>query len=248
ETPADERRSFARTPPDILVTTPESLFLILTSAARESLTGVETVIVDEVHAVTGTKRGAHLAVSLERLDALLTKPVQRIGLSATVRPIEEVSAFLAGGRPVTVVAPKTAKTVEITVQVPVEDMANLDSPPSTDRAPGDLPVEGGIGTLEEITGEIGTPRRPSIWPAVEERILELVRQHRSTIVFANSRRLAERLTARLNELAEEHQEVGDPIDIDHLSSPPPNSPSAPPNSPSTPPILTPPPPPHTTLP
>ncbi|ALG07863.1 ATP-dependent helicase [Kibdelosporangium phytohabitans] len=202
DTPADERRSFARTPPDILVTTPESLFLLLTSAARESLKGIETVIVDEVHAVTGTKRGAHMALSLERLDSLLPKPAQRIGLSATVRPVEEVSAFLAGGRPVTVVQPKAAKTIEISVQVPVEDMANLDTPQAPDPT-GALPVQGGIGTLEEITGEIGAPRRPSIWPAVEDRILTLVRQHRSTIVFANSRRLAERLTARLNELAEQ---------------------------------------------
>jgi ATP-dependent Lhr-like helicase len=202
DTPADERRSFARTPPDILVTTPESLFLILTSAARESLRGVETIIVDEVHAVTGTKRGAHMALSLERLDALLPKPAQRIGLSATVRPVEEVSAFLAGGRPVQVVKPQSTKTVEVTVQVPVEDMASLDSPRTPDRT-GSMPVEGGIGSLEELTGELGTPRRPSIWPAVEERILELVRQHRSTIVFANSRRLAEKLTSRLNELADE---------------------------------------------
>nr|WP_245381250.1 ATP-dependent helicase [Kibdelosporangium banguiense] len=202
DTPADERRSFARTPPDILVTTPESLFLILTSAARESLRGVETVIVDEVHAVTGTKRGAHMALSLERLDSLLAKPAQRIGLSATVRPVEEVSAFLAGGRPVQVVSPKTSKTVEITVEVPVEDMAGLDTPQAPDRT-GSMPVEGGIGTLEELTGELGAPRRPSIWPAVEERILDLVRRHRSTIVFANSRRLAEKLTSRLNELADE---------------------------------------------
>ncbi|WP_132125570.1 ATP-dependent helicase [Actinocrispum wychmicini] len=215
DTPADERRTFARTPPDILVTTPESLFLLLTSAARESLAGVETVIVDEVHAVTGTKRGAHLALSLERLDALLAKPAQRIGLSATVRPVDEVSAYLGGGRPVTVVSPKTSKTVEITVQVPVEDMANLDTPTAPDRS-GDLPVQGGIGSLEEITGEIGATRRPSIWPAVEERILGLVRQHRSTIVFANSRRLAERLTARLNELAEESTEAADPVDLDAI--------------------------------
>ena len=96
DTPADERRAFARTPPDILITTPESLFLLLTSAARESLRGVETVIVDEVHAVAATKRGAHLALSLERLDALLPKPAQRIGLSATVRPIDEVARFLGG--------------------------------------------------------------------------------------------------------------------------------------------------------
>ncbi|MBB5959927.1 ATP-dependent Lhr-like helicase [Saccharothrix tamanrassetensis] len=194
DTPADERRAFARRPPDVLVTTPESLFLILTSSARESLRGVETVIIDEVHAVAGTKRGAHLALSLERLDSLLDggpagRPAQRIGLSATVRPVEEVSAFLAGGRPVKVVQPKTAKTIEVRVEVPVEDMS----------------------TLGEPTGEVSGPasgaeQRSSIWPSVEQRVLELVREHRSTIVFANSRRLAERLTARLNELAEEAAE------------------------------------------
>ncbi|MFT7837269.1 ATP-dependent helicase [Saccharothrix sp. BKS2] len=186
DTPADERRAFARTPPDVLVTTPESLFLVLTSAARESLRGVETVIVDEVHAVAGTKRGAHLALSLERLDALLERPAQRIGLSATVRPVEEVGAFLAGGRPVTVVQPRTAKTIEVGVEVPVEDMSVLGQPTG------------------EVSGSAaGAEQRASIWPSVERRVLELVRQHRSTIVFANSRRLAERLTARLNELAEE---------------------------------------------
>jgi ATP-dependent Lhr-like helicase len=212
DTPAEERRLFQRTPPDILVTTPESLFLILTSAARESLRGVETVIVDEVHAVAGTKRGAHLAVSLERLDALLPRPAQRIGLSATVRPIDEVSSFLAGGRPVRVVAPKSSKTIEMTVVVPVEDMTELDGPPpvqgpvTPDPDIGiDLP--GGIGTLEEMTGDVGGTRRPSIWPAVEERVLDLIRAHRSTIVFANSRRLAERLTSRLNELAAERSEA-----------------------------------------
>jgi ATP-dependent Lhr-like helicase len=205
DTPAEERRAFARTPPDVLVTTPESLFLLLTSAARDSLRGVETVIVDEVHAVAGTKRGAHLALSLERLDSLLDRPAQRIGLSATVRPIDEVAGYLAGGRPVEVVAPKSPKTVEITVEVPVEDMATLDAPaPPPDATGESLPVETGIGTLEEISGPIGATRRPSIWPAVEERILRLVQAHRSTIVFANSRRLAERLTSRLNELAAEH--------------------------------------------
>lgn len=182
DTPAEERRSFMRTPPDVLVTTPESLFLILTSAARESLRGVETVIVDEVHAVAGTKRGSHLALSLERLDALLGRPAQRIGLSATVRPVEEVSAFLAGGRPVRVVQPKISKTIEMTVEVPVEDMTE-------------------VGEQEP---ESGQAQRPSIWPAVEQRILDLVRAHRSTIVFANSRRLAERLTSKLNELAAEN--------------------------------------------
>ena len=126
DTPADERRSFNRTPPDILVTTPESLFLLLTSAARESLRGVDTVIVDEVHAVLASKRGAHLALSLERLDALLDAPAQRIGLSATVRPVDEVASFLGGGRPVRIVNPETAKTVQVRVEVPVEDMAALD--------------------------------------------------------------------------------------------------------------------------
>ncbi|MEU4764478.1 ATP-dependent helicase [Actinosynnema sp. NPDC023794] len=190
DTPADARRAFARTPPDVLVTTPESLFLVLTSAARESLRGVETVIVDEVHAVAGTKRGAHLALSLERLDALLERPAQRIGLSATVRPVEEVSAFLAGGRPVRVVQPKTAKTIQVQVEVPVEDMSVLGEPTG------------------EVSGSAaGAEQRASIWPSVEQRVLELVREHRSTIVFANSRRLAERLTARLNELAEEAFEL-----------------------------------------
>ncbi len=206
DTPAEERRSFQRTPPDILVTTPESLFLLLTSAARESLRGVETVIVDEVHAVAGTKRGAHLAVSLERLDALLPRPAQRIGLSATVRPVDEVSAFLAGGRPVRVVAPRIGKTIEMKVVVPVEDMTELDGPPPLEgpvTPDPDLDLPNGIGALEEVTGDAGGPRRPSIWPAVEERVLDLVRQHRSTIVFTNSRRLAERLTSRLNELAAE---------------------------------------------
>jgi ATP-dependent helicase Lhr and Lhr-like helicase len=187
DTPAEQRRAFARTPTDVLVTTPESLFLLLTSAARESLRGIHTVIVDEVHAVAATKRGAHLALSLERLDALLEKPAQRIGLSATVRPVEEVSAFLSGGRPVRVVQPASAKTIEVTVQVPVPDMSTL----------GEL-IEDTDGAVEQ---------RASIWPAVERRILELVGAHRTTIVFANSRRLAERLTSRLNELATDEPAV-----------------------------------------
>jgi ATP-dependent Lhr-like helicase len=181
DTPADERRAFTRHPPDILITTPESLFLLLTSSARESLRGVETVIIDEVHAVCATKRGAHLALSLERLDALLDRPAQRIGLSATVRPIEETARFLGGAMPVEVVAPPTAKTIEVSVVVPVEDMTRLDE------------------TGDEDQGS----RRPSIWPAVEERILDLIEAHRSTIVFVNARRGAERLCARLNEIAQE---------------------------------------------
>jgi ATP-dependent helicase Lhr and Lhr-like helicase len=186
DTPADERRAFARRPTDILITTPESLFLLLTSSAREALRGVETVIVDEVHAVADTKRGAHLAVSLDRLDELLERPAQRIGLSATVRPVEEVATYLAGGRPVEIVAPPAAKRWDLSVVVPVEDMSELGRP---------------TGELEGSAA--GNQPRTSIWPAVEERVLDLVQAHRSTIVFANSRRLAERLTSRLNELAYE---------------------------------------------
>src|SRR3954447_20033393 len=122
DTPAAERRTLARTPPDILITTPESLFLMLTSQARESLRQVETVIVDEVHAVAGTKRGTHLGLTLERLDALLPRPAQRIGLSATVRPLDEVARFLGGTTPVEVVAPPSAKQWDLKVVVPVEDM------------------------------------------------------------------------------------------------------------------------------
>ncbi|WP_167175720.1 ATP-dependent helicase [Saccharomonospora amisosensis] len=204
DTTAAERRAFNRTPPDVLVTTPESLFLLLTSSARDSLRGVETVIVDEVHAVAGGKRGAHLALSLERLDELLPVPAQRIGLSATVRPVDEISSFLAGGRPVRVVRPPLAKTVEVRVEVPVEDMAELDAAPRP-AEPAPLPSE----SMPDAAAELGgPPRRPSIWPAVEERVLELVEAHRSTIVFANSRRLAERLTARLNELATERAQPG----------------------------------------
>ncbi|MGI8870560.1 MAG: ATP-dependent helicase [Mycobacteriales bacterium] len=188
DTPAEQRRAFLRHPADILITTPESLFLLLTSAAREALRGVETVIVDEVHAVCATKRGAHLAVSLERLDALLPRPAQRIGLSATVRPKDEVARFLAGHRPVTIVDPPASKTVELRVVVPVEDMSELGQP-----------------TGEPPTNAAGAEPRRSIWPAVEERILDLIETHTSTIVFANSRRLAERLTSRLNELAYERQ-------------------------------------------
>jgi ATP-dependent Lhr-like helicase len=220
DTAADERRRFARTPPDVLVTTPESLFLLLTSAARESLRGVRTVIVDEVHAVAGTKRGAHLALSLERLDELLRTPpgegagpagdpgpAQRIGLSATVRPVDEVSSFLAGSHPVQVIRPAIPKTIEVTVEVPVPDLAALDVRPD----PG--------STDEEIIGSAaGSAQRPSIWPAVERRVLELVRAHRSTIVFANSRRLAERLTSKLNELATESSASGTSIGTESSAS------------------------------
>jgi ATP-dependent helicase Lhr and Lhr-like helicase len=183
--PAD-RRKLTTTPPDILITTPESLFLMLTSGAREALKGIETVILDEVHAVAGTKRGAHLALSLERLDELLATPAQRIGLSATVRPVDAVARFLGGQRPVEVVAPASEKRWDLTVVVPIEDMTEIGS------------------VTDDLEGPAaGQPNRTSIWPHVEERIVDLIEQQTSTIVFANSRRLAERLTARLNEIAAE---------------------------------------------
>lgn len=172
DTPPGERRRLVTHPPEILITTPESLFLMLTSAARETLRGVQTVIVDEIHALAGTKRGSHLALSLERLDELTAAPVQRIGLSATVRPHEEVARFLGGTRAVTIVAPASGKKFDLRVTVPVDDLSDL----------------------------AGETSAGSVWPHVEEAILDEVLAHRSTIVFANSRRLAERLTARLNEL------------------------------------------------
>ncbi len=191
DTTTADRRQLLSNPPDILITTPESLFLMLTSRARETLTEVDTVIVDEVHAVAGTKRGAHLAVSLERLDALLPKPAQRIGLSATVEPRELVAQFLAGSAPVEIVAPPSRKNWDLTVSVPVEDMS-------------DLP--GAAGAFDSGPAS-GLQPQASIWPHVEEKIVDLVLANQSTIVFANSRRLAERLTARLNEIYAERQLV-----------------------------------------
>ncbi|MFD0407738.1 ATP-dependent helicase [Kitasatospora sp. NPDC127116] len=186
DTPAADRRRFATHPPDILITTPESLFLLLTSASREALRGVDTVILDEVHAVAGTKRGAHLALSLERLDELLDRPARRIGLSATVRPVEEVARFLSPRRGAAVVQPASEKEFDLSVVVPVPDLDDLPAAPATGGSAGTDPQ-----------------RQASIWPHVEERIVDLVEAHRSTIVFANSRRLAERLCNRLNEIAYE---------------------------------------------
>lgn len=229
DTPANERRTFATRPPDILVTTPESLFLILTSSARAGLAGVETVVLDEIHAVAGTKRGAHLALSLERLDALLDRPAQRIGLSATVRPVEAVSRFLGGGRDdssareVAVVQPPSHKEWAIDVVVPVPDLADLDSAPAT--GPADPAASGGAASAPgaaapgsgddeiDLSGEATRPlRRASVWPHVEERVVDLVADHTSTIVFTNNRRGAERLTARMNEVWAQRQglEVADP--------------------------------------
>ena len=213
DTAADERRQLASKPPDILITTPESLFLLLTSRAREGLRSIETVIVDEVHALAGGKRGAHLALSLERLDALRAEekraPAQRIGLSATVRPPEEVASFLGGALPVTIAAPPSEKRIELTIVVPVEDMSDLGSDGASLPSPGQ-PGGGPVVGPAEFGGQAGIgnagggqARANSIWPHVEAQVLDAIEQHRSTIVFANSRRLAERLCARLNELAAE---------------------------------------------
>ncbi len=180
DTPTEIRRSMERHPPDILITTPESLFLILTSAARRILAPVRWLIVDEIHSVAATKRGSHLALSLERLCAVTKVEPQRIGLSATQRPLSEVARFLGGtDREVAVVDAGRLKTMEVSVEVPVDDMARI--------------------AVEDESGRTAN----SIWPAIYPRILELIRAHRSTIVFVNSRRLAERIAARVNELAGE---------------------------------------------
>ncbi len=180
DTPTDVRRSMERHPPDILITTPESLFLILTSAARRMLASVRWLIVDEIHSVAATKRGSHLALSLERLCAVTRVEPQRIGLSATQRPLAEVARFLGGtDRDVAVVDAGRLKTMEVRVEVPVEDMARI--------------------AVEDESGQTAN----SIWPAIYPRVLEMIRQHRATIVFVNSRRLAERIAARVNELAGE---------------------------------------------
>jgi ATP-dependent Lhr-like helicase len=190
DTPQRERLDMRRRPPDILITTPESLYLMLTSRAQEILTGVEAVIVDEIHAVAGTKRGAHLAITLERLAALREDggDPQRIGLSATQNPLEEVARFLVGPqRTARIVDAGVRKDLDLKVQVPVESMVEPDADIDTELSG----VPGGEGT------------RRSIWPAIYPQLLELVRAHRSTIVFVNSRRAAERLALRLNELAGE---------------------------------------------
>jgi ATP-dependent helicase Lhr and Lhr-like helicase len=209
DTPADERRSMARTPPDILITTPESLYLLLTSRSREILRGVETVIIDEIHALAGTKRGAHLSLTLERLEALVTAPTdarnprpQRIGLSATQRPLEEIARFLGGHtddgqpRPVTIIDAGVRKELDLEVIVPVEDMAEL----------GQV-IEDELQTGPAAAG----PPRRSIWPAIHPRLLDLILDHRTTLIFSNARRLSERLAARLNELHRERlADAGDP--------------------------------------
>ena len=224
DTAAEERRKLAGKPPDILITTPESLFLMLTSQARESLRSVQTVIVDEVHALAGGKRGAHLALSLERLDALRADqgPAQRIGLSATVRPPEEVATFLGGALPVTIVAPPSQKRLDLKIVVPVEDMTDLPASDDANLVPSSratgLTGRAGMPSTDGQDRANGDPtRQHSIWPHVEERVLDLIQSHRSTIVFANSRRLAERLCARLNDLAAERAAT-DYIDDDSAAN------------------------------
>ncbi|MFP5320911.1 MAG: DEAD/DEAH box helicase [Acidimicrobiia bacterium] len=205
DTPSDERRRLQRNPPDILITTPESLYLMLTSQARETLQGVEAVIVDEIHAVAKTKRGSHLSVTMERLVEVTDREggPQRIGLSATQRPLEEIAAFLGGRtdpvdgesrwRDVEIVDAGVRKELDVEVIVPVEDMGDL-----------------GKVIEEPISGPASLgPVRRSIWPSMHPRLLELVQEHRSTLIFVNARRLAERLATRLNELAHDEEDTGD---------------------------------------
>jgi ATP-dependent Lhr-like helicase len=251
DTPAAERARFQRDPADIVITTPESLYLMLTSNAREALRSVDTLIIDEIHALVPTKRGAHLALSIERLEALVSRPLQRIGLSATQRPLDEVARFLGGTnrsttpqpraqaavptranqtgkavkrhapapsddgeiaareihdefagdqtpidyRPVTIVDAGSRKALRLRIEVPVEDMAKLAQPIDIPSGPASQ-----------------APKRPSIWTAIHPRLLELVRAHRSTLIFVNNRRSAERLAAALNELA------GEPLTRAHHGS------------------------------
>ncbi len=212
DTPQSERARMRRSPPDILITTPESLYLMMSSGAREIFHSVETVIVDEIHAVAATKRGAHLAMTLERLEHLVklgpeaiaqgadAKPdperagrtVQRIGLSATQRPLERVGRYLVGpGRKCTIVDSGRRKQLDLEIVVPLEDMSN----------PGQVEEDGPGSGVEQIR---------SIWPAIYPELLELVRQHTSTIIFVNNRRASERLAQRLNELDEQGELGEDP--------------------------------------
>jgi len=221
DTPPAERARFQRHPSDILITTPESLYLLLTTQAREALRSVETVIVDEIHALVPSKRGSHLALSLERLEHLSGRCLQRIGLSATQRPLDEIAHYLGGiitaktdsaptssnietgdaqeflkesdgksssqqFRPVTVIDASELKRLSLKVEVPVEDMSRLDELQSLPSGPASQ-----------------GPVRPSIWSAIHPKLLELVRAHRSTLIFVNNRRLAERISGAINELAGE---------------------------------------------
>ena len=205
DTAANDRQKLIRRPPDLLITTPESLYLMLTSSARETLAGVETVIIDEIHAMATTKRGAHLMLTLERLEEVTDTPPQRIGLSATQRPLEEVAEFLGGWaepgrkRPVQIVDAGIRKQLEIEVVIPIEDMSTL----------GQVKVELTPGPATAAL----TERRTSIWPSIYPEILKRILANRTTIIFCNARRAAERLAAKLNELAIEQGVPGivDPV-------------------------------------
>ena len=203
DTPSAERARQVRKPPDILITTPESAYLMLTSKAAGILKTVDTVIIDEIHALAGTKRGVHLALTLERLQQV-AGDFQRIGLSATVRPLSAVSNFLGGNRPVEIVAPAAEKKWQLDVHVPVEDMSDLPTPEQGSTI-GEMTVDDAIGISSPSVDESALPTAKSIWPFIEDDLYAEIMAHRSTLVFVNSRRTAERLTSRLNELyAAEH--------------------------------------------
>ncbi|MDY5840769.1 MAG: DEAD/DEAH box helicase, partial [Corynebacterium camporealensis] len=211
DTPSAERNRQVRRPPDVLITTPESAYLMLTSKAAGILSTVDTVIIDEIHALAGTKRGVHLALTLERL-AQVAGSFQRIGLSATVRPLEAVANFLGGGRPVEIIAPPAEKKWDLAVHSPVEDMADLPTPEQGSTI-GEMTVDDPLGITDSALEpddapgltESALPTAKSIWPFVEKDVYAEVMEHRSTLIFVNSRRTAERLTSRLNELyASEH--------------------------------------------
>jgi len=219
DTPQKERQAMLRKPPDVLITTPESLYLMLTSRAREFLVDAEWVIVDEIHAVAQTKRGAHLALTLERLEHLAERPLQRIGLSATQRPLEEVGRFLVGpSRDCRIVDTGIRKPLDLRIQVPVEDMKEPDAHDIGDPAVEVMGTAGGGGDLMGTgLGDRPATQR-SIWPAIYPELLDLVKQHRSTIIFVNNRRGAERLAVRLNELAAEEDGSGPVIARAHHGS------------------------------
>ncbi|HVT98386.1 MAG TPA: DEAD/DEAH box helicase, partial [Acidobacteriaceae bacterium] len=194
DTPQIERARFRRHPADILITTPESLYLLLTSDSATALRSVDTVIVDEIHALVPSKRGAHLVLTLERLQAICTQPLQRIGLSATQRPLEEVARFLGGSqtsedpsevtaRPVTIINASAPKQLQLRVEVPVEDMKAPESSPAFGQ---DSPV-----------------KRASVWTTIPPRLLAIIRRRRATLIFVNNRRTAERLAGLVNDLAQE---------------------------------------------
>ena len=209
DTSAKDRQALSRRPVDLLITTPESLYLMLTSEVRSTLVNVHTIIIDEIHAMATTKRGAHLMLSLERLEAIAKRPPQRIGLSATQRPLEEIAHFLGGHaadrsrRPVAIVDAGIRKPLEVNVVVPVEDMGAIGQVVD--------PIASGPAHMA-MQGQ-----RSSIWPSIYPRILQQVLAHRSTIIFCNGRRLTERLAARLNELADQEGLEGDLVKAHHGS-------------------------------